>query len=162
MARGWGICPSNGSYMWGIWTAFRTRGRGIWPLKIKKIQMPGGVPGGGMLMLQIDRCITLSNQIGHPQIRVNCVDVEHESQRNIGASPSYKEMYGDSNDRTISESLPWNYGGFGSLMVALTAWNQQQEHKRPPFYRQDMFILNFLANKYSDMLRLLKSSYVYL
>ena len=52
MAQGWGICPSNGSYMWGIWTAFRTRGRGIWPLKIT-----GDVPGGRMLMLQIDRCM---------------------------------------------------------------------------------------------------------
>ena len=42
MAWVWGICPSNGSYMWGIWTAFRTRGRGIWLLKIKKFKCPGG------------------------------------------------------------------------------------------------------------------------
>ena len=49
-----GICPSNGSYMWGIWTAFQTRGRGIWPLKIKKFKCP---EVGGMLMLRIDRCI---------------------------------------------------------------------------------------------------------
>ena len=45
MALVWGICPSNGSYMWGIWTAFRTRGRGIWLLKIKKFKCPRVCPG---------------------------------------------------------------------------------------------------------------------
>ena len=46
MAQGGDICPSNGSYMWGIWTAFWTRGRGIWPLKIKKFKCPGVCPVG--------------------------------------------------------------------------------------------------------------------
>ena len=162
MAQGWGICPSNGSYMWGIWTAFWTLGRGIWPLKIKKIQMPGG----GMLMLQIDRCITLSNQIGHPQIRVNCVMWSTSHSATLERRRAIKKCMGIPTiakyQRICHEIMGRPQQEFGSLMVALTAWNQQQEHKRPPFYRQDMFILNFLANKYSDMLRLLKSSYVYL
>ena len=32
-------------------------GEGNLTAENKKIQMPRGVPGGGMLMLQIDRCI---------------------------------------------------------------------------------------------------------
>ena len=56
MARGWGICPSSGSYMWGIWTAFWNWGTGL-TAKNWKIQMPGGDGGGegrggGMLRLQ--------------------------------------------------------------------------------------------------------------
>ena len=51
-----GICPSSGSYMWGIWTAFWNWGTGIWPPKIEKKKNARGV--GGMLRLQIDRCIS--------------------------------------------------------------------------------------------------------
>ena len=57
MALVWGICPSNGSYMWGIWTAFRTRGRGIWPLKIKNSNARGCTRWDVHVTNNIDRCI---------------------------------------------------------------------------------------------------------
>ena len=50
----WGICPSSGPYVWGIWTAFWNWRTGIWPPKIEKFKSPGG---GDVKRLQIDRCI---------------------------------------------------------------------------------------------------------
>ena len=47
MSRGWGICPSNWVLHVGHLNSVSDPGEGTWPLKIKKIQMPGGVPGGG-------------------------------------------------------------------------------------------------------------------
>ena len=41
----------------GIWTAFRA-GEGEFEQKFSKIQMPGGLPGVGMLKLRFDRYIT--------------------------------------------------------------------------------------------------------
>ena len=32
---------------WGIWMAFLPRGEGIWTSQSSKVQMPGGLPGGG-------------------------------------------------------------------------------------------------------------------
>ena len=68
MARGWGICPSTGSYIWGIWTAFCNWGTGIWPPKTENFKTTG------MLELLIDRCIKqLGNFPGATWILISSV-----------------------------------------------------------------------------------------
>ena len=71
MAWGWGICPSSGPYIWGIWTAFCNWGRGIWPPKINNFKWLRICLGGkGMLKLQIFKF--LSCRISHLKLSWNC------------------------------------------------------------------------------------------
>ena len=57
LPRGWGIWPLNSALNRGIWTVILARGWGIWPSENRKVQMPGGLPGGGMCEFRIDRYI---------------------------------------------------------------------------------------------------------
>jgi len=44
-----------------VWTAFLPRGEGIWTSQSSKVQMHGGLPGGGMLNFRIDRRINTTS-----------------------------------------------------------------------------------------------------
>ena len=55
---GRGIWSPNMTLTWGIWTPDLTRGIEIWTTQTSKVQMPGGLPGRGMLKFPFDRYIT--------------------------------------------------------------------------------------------------------